>query len=173
MQGTHKSSRILQPARPWFIVFSLGLALLLNMLPTRQWPGMPDWVLLTLCFWHVREWRKIGMGWAFALGLAMDVADGAALGQHALAYVLVAYGATALSRRMLWFPLSLQALHVLPLMLLAQAIQLVIRMLAGADFPGWGQFISPLVATLLWGPLSLLLLAPQYRPVERDENRPI
>ena len=76
-------------------------------------------------------------------------------------------------RRTIWFPLSLQALHVLPLMLLAQAIQLVIRMLAGADFPGWGQFISPLVATLLWGPLSLLLLAPQYRPVERDENRPI
>lgn len=173
MRATHKSSRILQPVRPWFIAFSLMLALLLNMLPPRQWLGMPDWVALILCFWSVREWRRVGMGWAFILGLAMDVGDGAALGQHALAYVLLSYGATTLSRRMLWFPLSLQALHVLPLFLLAEGVQLLIRMIAGGDFPGWGQFMAPLLATLLWAPITLLLLAPQYRPVERDENRPI
>ncbi len=173
MQASHKSSRILQPVRPWFIVLSLFLALLLNMLPTRQWPAMPDWVMLVLCFWSVREWRKVSMGWAFVLGLAMDVADGAALGQHTLAYVLLSYGATSLSRRLLWFPLSLQSLHVLPLFILAQGIQLLVRMMAGSDFPGWEFLLSPLVTTLLWTPITLLLLAPQYRPVERDENRPI
>lgn len=173
MQASHKSSRILQPARPWFIVFSLLLALLLNMLPTGHWFAMPDWLMLVLCFWSVREWRKMNMGWAFLLGLVMDVADGAALGQHALAYVLLCYGATSLSRRMLWFPLSLQALHVLPLFFLVLAIQLLMRVMAGGDFPGWHLFISPLLATLLWPPVSLLLLAPQYRPLERDENRPI
>ncbi len=173
MQATNKSSRILQPVRPWFIAVSLFLALLLNMLPPRNWPGMPDWVMLVLCFWAVREWRKVGLGWAFVLGLAMDVADGAALGQHALAYVLLSFGATSLSRRMLWFPLSQQALHVMPLFLLAQGVQILCRMLAGSDFPGLLQFASPLVATLLWVPVSLILLLPQYRPVDRDENRPI
>ena len=33
--------------------------------------------------------------------------------------------------------------------------------------------IAPLIATMLWYPLTYLLLIPQYRPVDRDENRPI
>ena len=57
------------------------------------------------------------MGAAFVLGLLMDVADGSVMGQHALAYVLLAFAAGGLSRRILWFPLSQQALHVLPLLL--------------------------------------------------------
>lgn len=161
------------PAQPWFMAVSLLASLLLDMLPTAPWPGMPDWLMLVLAFWSVREWRTVGMGWAFVFGIAMDVADGAALGQHALAYVLLTYGAAALSRRMLWFSLPLQALHVLPLFLLAEAVQVAARMLAGGDFPGWTVFIAPFVATLLWPLASLILLAPQYRPVERDENRPI
>jgi rod shape-determining protein MreD len=173
MYATHQSARILKPARLWFIFASLFLALLLDMLPPRQWLFMPDWVMLALTFWSVRESRTVGMGIAFILGLLMDVADGAALGQHALAYVLLAYGATSISRRLLWFPLGQQALHVAPLFFLASGLQIVIRMLAGGGFPGWGQLIPPLIATLLWPLVSFLLLIPQYQPEERDENRPI
>ena len=83
MQPTFSSSRILLPVRPWFIFLSLIAAAVLNFLPTAHWPGMPDWVALVLCFWSVREFRRVGMGWGFVLGLLMDVADGAVLGQHA------------------------------------------------------------------------------------------
>ena len=34
----------------------------------------------------------------------------------------------------------------------------------GGDFPGWGYFIGPLVASLLWTPLTFVLLLPQYQP---------
>lgn len=173
MQPTFTSSRILLPVRPWFIVLSVIIALLLNFLPTSNWPGMPDWVALVLCFWAVRESRRVGMGWAFLLGVIMDVADGAVLGQHSLAYVLLAYGAASLSRRILWFPLVQQALQIMPLLILTQVIQATVRLLAGAEFPGWGYFIGPFVATLLWIPATFVLLLPQYQPVERDANRPI
>ncbi len=173
MQPTFSSTRILLPVRPWFIFFSLIAATLLNFLPTAHWPGVPDWVALVLCFWSVRESRRVGMGWAFVLGLAMDVADGAVLGQHCFAYVLLAYTATALSRRLLWFPLGTQALQVLPLLLATQAMQTLMRLVAGADFPGWGYFIGPFVATLLWVPATFILLLPQYRPVEQDPDRPL
>ena len=173
MQPTFTSSRILLPVRPWFIVISVISALLLNFLPTSNWPGMPDWVALVLCFWAVRESRRVGMGWAFLLGVIMDVADGAVLGQHSLAYVLLAYGAASLSRRILWFPLVQQALQIMPLLILTQVIQAALRLLAGAEFPGWGYFIGPFVATLLWIPATFVLLLPQYQPVERDANRPI
>lgn len=173
MQPTFSSSRILLPVRPWFIALSLLGALLLNFLPSAHWPGVPDWVALVLVFWSVREHRRVGMGWGFLLGLAMDVADASLLGQHALAYVLAAYGGSALARRILWFPLGQQALHILPLLLLVQLIQLGARLLAGADSPGIGYLVGPLVGTVLWVPLTYVLLLPQYQPVERDDNRPI
>lgn len=173
MQPTFSSSRILLPVRPWFVVLSLLAGLLLNFLPISNWPGVPDWVALLIVFWSVREHRRVGMGWGFILGLAMDVADASLMGQHALAYVLAAYGAATLSRRILWFPLGQQALHILPLLLLAQLIQFAIRALAGAEFPGIGYFIGPLIGTLLWVPLTYALLLPQYQPVDRDANRPI
>ncbi len=173
MQPTFTSSRILLPVRPWFVYFSLLGAVLLNFLPTAHWPGMPDWVALTLCFWSIREPRRVGMGGAFVLGLLMDVADGSILGQHCFAYVLLAYGASSLARRILWFPLLQQALHVLPLLIATQAIQAVMRLAVGADWPGIGYFVSPLIATLLWPLLTLVLLLPQYQPVEQNPDRPI
>ena len=118
------SSRILQPVRPWFVLASLLCALVLNFLPTSAWPWMPDWVALVLLFWSIREPRRIGMGSGFVLGLAMDVADASLMGQHALAYVLAAYVASSLSRRILWFPLGQQALHILPLLLLCRPCNL-------------------------------------------------
>ena len=173
MQPTFSSSRILLPVRPWFIFLSLIVALLLNFLPTAHWPGMPDWVALVLCFWSVREFRRVGMGWAFVRGLLMDVADGAVLGQHCFAYVLLAFLAASQSRRLLWFPLLQQALQVLPLLLLTQVIQVLMRLAVGAEFPGWSYFIGPLVASLLWIPATFILLLPQYRPVEQNPDRPI
>ena len=136
MQPTFSSSRILLPVRPWFIVLSLLVALILNFLPTSAWPWVPDWVALVLVFWSIREPRRVGMGAGFLLGVAMDVADVSLLGQHALAYVLAAYGAAYLSRRILWFPLLQQALHVLPLLLLVQLVQFGVRVMPGASLPG-------------------------------------
>jgi rod shape-determining protein MreD len=173
MQPTFTSSRILLPVRPWFIYLTLVAALLLNFLPTAHWPGMPDWVALVLCFWSVREFRRVGMGWAFILGLLMDVADGSVLGQHGFAYVLLAFASASLSRRLLWFPLLQQALQVLPLLLLTQAIQMLMRLAVGASFPGWGYFVGPVIASLLWIPLTFVLLLPQFRPVEQNPDRPI
>lgn len=173
IQPSHSSRRILLPARGWFIYFSLCAALGLNLIPLGRQSGIPDWLALVLAFWCIHQPLKIGMGTGFVFGLAMDVAHAGVLGQHALAYVLLAFTAGGLSRRVLWFPLAQQALHVLPLLLGTQLVMLLVRLATGAEFPGLLYFLSSLVATLLWHPLNYLLLLPQYRPVERDDNRPI
>jgi len=172
-QPTHSSNRILRPVKGWFVTTSLLLALFLNMLPLGRVPGFPDWVALVLAFWCVREPLKIGMGTAFLLGFAMDVANASVIGQHSLAYVLLAYAAARLSRRILWFPLLQQALHIFPLLLAAQLVMVVTRMLTGAEFPGVLYFLASASAALLWSPLTYLLLLPQYQPLEKDMNRPI
>ena len=173
MQPTHSSRRILRPVRNWFIILTLFVALLLNLIPFGRLPGIPDWVALVLAFWCVHQPLKVGMAAAFMLGLAMDVADASVMGQHALAYVLLAFAAAGLSRRVLWFPLSQQALHVLPLFLGMQLVMMVARMLTGAEFPGVMWFLSSFTATLLWHPVTYLLLIPQFRLEDKDVNRPI
>jgi rod shape-determining protein MreD len=172
-QPTNRSNRILLPARNWFIAFSLATALFLNLIPVDRLPLIPDWVALVLIFWCVHQPLKVSMGAAFALGLAMDIVDASIMGQHGLAYVLLAFVAGGLSKRILWFPLMLQAAHVLPMMLGAQLVMMAARMAGGAEFPGVLWLLSSVVAAALWYPLTYLLLLPQYRPVEKDANRPI
>lgn len=173
MQPTNASRRILLPVRGWFIVLTLAASLLLNLIPLGRHPFVPDWVALVLVFWCIHQPTRVGMGAAFFIGLLMDVVDGSVMGQHTLAYVLLAFAAVGLSRRILWFSLTLQALHVLALLLGMQLVMLAARLTGGADFPGLPWFLGSFLSATLWYPLTYLLLLPQYQPIERDENRPI
>jgi rod shape-determining protein MreD len=164
---------ILLPVNPSFIAFSLAAAFVLNFLPWGRTAGVPDFVALVLLFWNIHQPRKVGMGIAFLLGILMDVHDANLFGEHALAYTLLSYGAISLHRRVLWFSLPVQALHVLPLLVIAQLVPFVIRLLTGAAFPGWSYLIDGFVEAILWPVASLLLLAPQKRAADPDDTRPI
>ena len=116
--------------------------------------------------------RRIGVGIAFFFGLIMDVHSGAVLGQHALAYTLLSFFAVTIHRRLLWFTVPSQAVQILPLFLAAQAVSLVVHLIAGGMFPGWQLLLAPVFQALLWPVATWLLLAPQRRAPDPDENRP-
>ncbi|MEF1435534.1 rod shape-determining protein MreD, partial [Neisseria gonorrhoeae] len=78
-----------------------------------------DFVALVLLFWNVHQPRKVGMGIAFFLGLLMDVHNASLLGEHALAYTLLSYGAITIHRRVLWMSLGVQTFAVMPLLVVA------------------------------------------------------
>ncbi|MDP1534949.1 MAG: rod shape-determining protein MreD, partial [Rubrivivax sp.] len=99
--------------------------------------------------------------------------EGALLGQHALAYTMLSYGAISIHRRLLWFGLAEQMLQVAPLFFAAHGVSLAVRMLAGGMFPGWLLLLAPLFETLLWPVVALALLAPQRRAPDPDQNRPL
>jgi len=171
--GPDRPHYILLPVRVGTIVASFVGALLLNFLPWPDTALAPDFVALTLAFWCVRQPRRVGLATAWVLGLVVDAGNGVLLGQHALAYSGLAFCAIALSRRILWFEAWGQMLHMLLLLEGAQLVALGVRLVAGAEFPGWSLFAGPLAAAALWPALSWLLLIPQRRPIEIDENRPI
>jgi rod shape-determining protein MreD len=165
--------QLLLPANPVFIWFSLLVAMLLNMLPLGRTPWMPDLLALTLVFWSVHQPLRVGIGAAFLFGLAMDVHQSSLLGQHALAYTALSFFAITIHRRLLWFTVPSQAVQVLPLFFTAHAIEVVIRLLAGGVFPGLSTLLAPVIEALLWPVVSILLLAPQRRAPDPDENRPL
>ncbi len=162
------SPQILMPVRLSTIVASFAVALFLNFLPWRDLRLVPDFVALVLTFWCVRQPRLVGLGVAWTLGLLSDAGNGVLLGQHALAYSLLAFLAVWLSRRILWFGSMLQSLHVALILLVAQAAVLIVRLAAGDPFPGWPIFVGPLLGALLWPVATWLLLLPQRRPVNEQ-----
>jgi rod shape-determining protein MreD len=165
--------QLLLPANPIFIWSSLIAALLLNMLPLGRVPWMPDFLALVLVFWNVHQPLRVGIGVAFMFGLAMDVHQTSLLGQHALSYTALSFLAAMIHRRLLWFTVPSQAVQVLPLFVLAHAVELIIRMIGGGIFPGWILLAAPAAEAVLWPVVSILLLVPQRRAPDRDENRPL
>lgn len=167
------SGQLLLPVNPLFVAFTLLIASALNLLPLGRVPSMPDFVALVLVFWNVHQSRRVGVGLAFFFGLLMDVHDSAVLGQHALAYTLLSFFAITIHRRLLWFSVPSQAVQILPLFLAAHAVSLIVRMVAGGMFPGWQVLLAPVFEALLWPIATWLLLAPQRRAPDPDQNRPI
>lgn len=167
------SDQLLLPVNPFFIAFTLALALGLNMLPLGRQPALPDLLAVALVFWNVHQPRRVGVGVAFVFGLIMDVHQGALLGQHALAYTLLSYLAITIHRRLLWFGVFEQALHVFPVFLAGHAVSVLVRLLAGDMFPGWWLLLAPVLESVLWPLVTLLLLAPQRRAPDPDQNRPL
>src|SRR5437588_4338491 len=150
------SSQILRPARMSTIIGSFAAAMFLDFLPWRDLRLVPDFVAVVLAFWCVRQPRLVGLGVAWTLGLIADAGNGVLLGQHALAYSLLAFLALWLSRRILWFGPLLQSLHIVLILLVAQTAVLVVRLAAGDPFPGWPMFIGPIIGGALWAPATWL-----------------
>ena len=167
------SDQLLLPAKPLFIAFTLLLALGVNLLPLGRQPAMPDMLAVALVFWNVHQPRRVGVGVAFLFGLLMDVHQGALFGQHALAYTLLSFAAISIQRRMLWFDVVQQTVQIVPVFYAAFGVSLAVRLLAGDMFPGWWVFAAPALEALIWPLVTLLLLAPQRRAPDPDQNRPL
>jgi rod shape-determining protein MreD len=150
------SDQLLLPVNPFFIGLSLLLAFAFNLLPLGRMPAMPDPLAVALVFWGVHQPRRVGVGLAFFFGLMMDVHQGALLGQ-----------------RLLWFGVLEQTLQIAPIFFAAHAVALAVRLLAGDSFPGWWLLLAPVFEALLWPLATLLLLAPQRRAPDPDQNRPL
>ena len=163
------SQQILQPVRASTVITSFALALFLNFLPWRDLRVVPDFVALVVVFWCIRQPRLVGLGVAWSLGLITDAGNGVLLGQHALAYSIIAFLGIWLSRRILWFGTGLQALHVGAILLVGQAVALLVRVIAGDGFPGWPLLVGPIAGAILWPIVSWLLLIPQRR-AEREQT---
>lgn len=160
------SRDILRPPAPMrLVLMSLLVMLVANLLPWSGWALKirPDFVLLMLLYWVVHEPRNIGQTWGFALGLVIDVADSALLGQHALVYVTAIFFAQLLRIRILKLTVIEQALHVLGILFVAQLIYIGLNLSLGRDFAGLALLLAPLLGAVLWAPVNFLATLPRFR----------
>jgi rod shape-determining protein MreD len=172
-----RGQQLLLPVSPAFMLVTMVVALLLDMLQSMAWLGnaawAPDWLALVLVFWAIHQPLRVGVGAAFVLGLLTDVHQTSLLGQHAFTYTVQGYLATMIHRRILWFDVPSQALQVLPVFMAAQVLELTVRITAGGLFPGWSFVLPPLLQAAMWPLVTVILLAPQRRAPDPDKHRPL
>ena len=79
------------------ILLSIIIALVLQIMPMPSVADVyrPDWVLLVLSYWTLALPHRVNIGFAFFIGLVLDILLGTSMGVHSLAmsaciYVLAA-----------------------------------------------------------------------------------
>ncbi|MBA6413005.1 rod shape-determining protein MreD [Parahaliea sp. F7430] len=143
----------------WVVMASLFVAAVLAVLPLPPWLawGRPEWLALVLIYWCIALPQRIGVVVALLSGLAMDVLEGAVLGQNAFALSVLALLSVALYQRLRVFSLWQQAGIVFLLIGIHQLICQWVQNLQGIGERSLLFLLPALTSALLW-PLVLFLL---------------
>ncbi|TYT25828.1 rod shape-determining protein MreD [Luteimonas viscosa] len=144
--------------RMWLLPVSVLIALLLGLLPLPQpVQGLrPYWLALVVAYWVIEEPERVGLGFAFLVGVLADLVSGALLGEQALRLVVMAFILQRFRAQLRFFPLAQQALAIGGLLLNDRVVAAAIHLLLGLPQLPWPYWLAPLVGMLLWAPLFLL-----------------
>jgi len=137
--------------------FLVAYALTIAPMPELARTARPEWVALVLIYWCMALPQRVGVGVAWMAGLVQDALQAGLLGQHAMAYALIAFVVLKLHQRIRVYPLSQQALIVLLLLLMLNLTQVWINGLTGRPPTGLIHWLPPVVGTLLWPWIFILM----------------
>jgi rod shape-determining protein MreD len=154
-----------------FVFVTIVVAVVVHLIPPNSvWLLVrPELPLVVLLYWTIHQPRHAGFVVAFLLGLAMDVADASVLGQHPFAYAVAVYLALSIRLRVLKFQLWQQALHVLAILLVAQAVMAFTNLFLPTIFPGLAYFTSSFTGALCWIPIAFAIDYIQVMTARRNE----
>lgn len=149
---------------PWVLPASLFMALLLGLLPLP--PGLqpfrPFWLALVVAYWVIEDPDRVGLGFAFAMGLIADLAFGGLLGEQALRLVIMAFILQRFRSQLRFFPVAQQALAIGGLLLNDRIVSAAIHVALGVPQLPWAYWLAPLIGMLLWAPLYLVMDALRF-----------
>lgn len=147
-------------ARPaWLLPASIVAALLLGLLPLPAvlLPLRPYWLALVVAYWVIEDPDRVGLGFAFLVGVLADLVFGSLLGEQALRLVVMAFILQRFRARIRFFPMSQQALAVGGLLLNDRIVTAGLHIALGIQPLPTMFWLAPLTGMLLWPPAFVLL----------------
>ena len=148
------------------VLFTLFFGFLLNMLPypDHWFAYKPDFVALVLVYWGLKMRKHFSLTLAFGVGIMMDVAYTAALGQHAFAYIVLLM-AVSLFRRPYVIARKLQQAVFVGIALSASiASSLLVSWIFEDGSVALEHFIPAAVGAGIWWVLPLLASSRKLSP---------
>lgn len=145
----------------WVIALTVMVALWLSIAPMPLWTqwARPEWVAMVLIYWVIALPQRIGIGIAWVVGLLQDIVGGAPLGQHALAFAVIAYLSLILYQRLRMYTSLQQAAVIFVLIGLNQLLSHWVQTINGTVSTNLLFLLPALISACLWPPLSVLLRA--------------
>jgi len=142
----------MRPSGILVIVLSFFIALGIAIVPLPDWAIhlRPEAVTMVLIYWCLAIPDRVGVGVGWLVGLFVDVAKGAILGQYALSFTVVAWLSLKLHQRIRVFPPWQQALSILILVGLSQIIVLWVKGIIGQSPQNWVYWLPTLTSCILW-----------------------
>jgi len=166
----------MNPARGgWFIGLTLFLTLVLAVVHLPQdWPEWlgwmrPQWTAVVVFFWVLHFPNRLGLIWAWVLGVLLDVLQADPLGLNALSLATITYITWKLYERLRMYTVLQQCVVVFLLTAAAELFRSLVHVLwLDRDFSL--LFVSgALMSALVWPPVEALLLqlSSRFRVEER------
>ncbi|MCR9105823.1 MAG: rod shape-determining protein MreD [Gammaproteobacteria bacterium] len=142
-----------------FILLTFFIACVLAVVPLPGWLmwGRPEWVALALIYWTIALPHRVGILTALVMGVALDVLEGAVLGQNAFSLTVVTALALVLYQRVRVYSLAQQAAVVFVLIGINQLICQWVQNLQGVGARSLFFLLPALTSALLW-PVVLTVL---------------
>ena len=130
------------------IVITIIIAMLLMLVPIAENLrfARPEWVLMTLIYWAMALPHRVGVGFAWCVGILMDVLMGGALGVEAFSYAFVIYLILRFHLQLRQYPLWQQALSIMTLVLVVN----IPAVIMSSSFASWHVWLPAVTTTLLW-----------------------
>lgn len=135
----------------------IGLIFAIVEFPDAIVAARPNLLLLLVIYWSLSAPRIAGLMFAWLCGLAIDVLTGVLLGQHALAFLLVAFLTHKFQLRIRIFPIWHQTLTVFSLLTLYEFLIFWIDGVIGQPVTTWARWLPVFTSALLWPVLVAVL----------------
>lgn len=138
---------------------SILAAVLLALLPLPEVivPFRPFWMALVLAYWVLEHGDETGLGFAFFVGLLLDVVLGTLLGEYALRLVVVAFLLDRFRSRLRFYPIWQQVLAIAALLVNDWIVAAIVRAFIGQPQLPLSSLGATAVGAILWGPVHGLL----------------
>lgn len=141
------------------ILITVFVAMMLNSIPLPQWAVWyrPEWVGLVVIYWWMMMPNQVSLGWAWLIGLLIDVLYGSVLGQHALAMLILAYVVQRFYLQIRLYPTWQQSLYVMAVILLYQSIIFITQGMLHQIHTGWLFWLPAITSMILWPWVAMIL----------------
>jgi rod shape-determining protein MreD len=144
----------------WVILLSVFIAYLLAIVPFPDWAMnyRPEWVPMVLIYWAMALPYRVGIGWAWGVGILLDILEGSVLGINAISLVVLAYVTLSLHQRLRMFSTLQQSGLVLALvglnLMICHWLQIVTGQTSTANLM---YLMAALTSAIIWPSLFQLL----------------
>lgn len=156
-----KNKTILRPSRPFYIFINFLVVFILAIIPFPNGVElyvMPDFLILMIIYWVMRQPETLPLWLFFVLGLLVDIVALHRLGVHALLFTLVAYILHLTHKKMSISSMGKQTLTIFLILLGIRLLKAVIDWYISGHFPSVLYFFPVFTTTLLWPIFSKIVL---------------